>query len=158
MRKTNMLKPLNSICVVALLLYAGAEAKLPSSANLSVTTTGSYGGTTTISSESVSIEFYNTLNGRTFETRSIKGRALPNETSSGHDLTISDSSIKKVINAVLKGEEPEETDETEKPVRERPDVPEWVPAIVSFVIFPGVIFLIVFLVKRAKRRKNGYGR
>ncbi len=52
MRKTNMLKPLNSICVVVLLLCAGAEAKLPSSANLSVTTTGSYGGTTTTTTTS----------------------------------------------------------------------------------------------------------
>lgn len=120
-----------------------------------VSQNGTYSGTTTISSESVTIEFYNTLNGKTFERREIKGRALPDETSSGHDLTISDSSIKKVIDAVLKGEEP---GETEKPKRERPNVPEWVPAIVSFVIFPGVIFLIIFLVKRAKRRKNGYGR
>ena len=56
-----------------------------------------------------------------------------------------------MIDAVLKGEEP---DEAETPAKERPDVPDWVPAIVSFVIFPGVVFLIIFLVKRAKRKKQ----
>lgn len=116
-----------------------------------VSQNGTYGGRTTISSESVTIEFYNTLNGRTFETRKIKGRPLPEKTSSGRDLTVSDSQIKKVIDAVLKGEEP---DEAETPAKERPDVPDWVPAIVSFVIFPGVVFLIIFLVKRAKRKKQ----
>ena len=117
---------------------------------------GTYGGTTTISSESVTIEFYNTRNGRTFETRKINGKTLPEKTSSGRDLTISDSQIKKVIKAVLNGEEPGETEES--PARERPDVPEWVPAIVSLVVLPGAVILIVFLVKRAKRRKAENGR
>ena len=45
-RKTNMPKHVNSICVAALLLCAGAETKV------SVTTTGTYGGTTTTTTTS----------------------------------------------------------------------------------------------------------
>lgn len=102
-------------------------------------------GEAVISSESVEILFYNPRERCLFAREVIRGKSLPDKTERSDDYTISNGEIRQVINKALNDDAAE---------KEKPKAPEWVPPLMALVVFPGAIFLIVFLIKRAKRKKK----